>query len=190
MSEQEKMDQAALATLHLNSSVYELMEGKDGDTKPLFKQNNNPLLVKGIVIERRIKESCNQVFKSIEDLFEFPDNLKKMALYPIEYMDADDTQQNYTVAYGWMIEYEKADPSKPVSVMHPTPENMQAAMEAALTPQPKVVPFVLAIPETDRYMFSLSLEHVPSGAIVPAGADNADEEIPDHMEESDASTAE
>lgn len=185
-----QVDQEALATMHLNSSVYELMEGKDGDTKPLFKQENNTLLVKGICIERRINESCEEIWESIEQLFNCPPDMKKMALYPIEYMNKE-AKGNYTVAYGWLVDYEKADPNKPISVMTPTPEKIEEVRADALTAKPVVHPFVLAIPETDRYMFSLSLDHVPAEAVVPyvEGAENADESIPGTGEESDAPSA-
>lgn len=169
-----------LATLHLNSSVYELMENAEKTgTQPLFKQVNNPLLVKGVVIERRIGESWNEVEEEICNHFEVtPDQINAFGIYPMDQIGKDD-KINLTLAYGHMVKFTQPDPKTPVAVPVGDPEAEEKAIKDALTPKPYVEPFFMIVPETDEYMFSLSLDHVPASAITAYQEGKVPTEIPE-----------
>lgn len=156
----------ALATMHLNSSVYELMERADGEgTEPLYKQINNPILVQGVALERRIQETSDDLEREMVDYFQMtPDQINMYWLYPMEKIGRNQ-KINMTVAYGWMVEWIRPDPKKPVAIPSDNPKAAEEALKRALSPQPIVKPFFLVAPETDEYMFSISLDHVPATAI-------------------------
>lgn len=151
---------------HLNSCVYELTVDKEGNTKHLFKQHNNAIPALGVVIERRHNTTFNELKTELLQKFENSgrEPLKCMSAYPLT-EDMFDTSGNFTLVFGWTIEYRKNDPTQPIAVPVDDQQGYEAAMRAALMPYPVSVPFMLAFMETDSLMFDVSLSHIPSGAI-------------------------
>lgn len=161
-------EKTTLAVQHLNSCVYELAMNAEGETKHLFKQHNNVIPVIGTVIERRHNVSFNELKEQVQKKFESVEEpLKCMAAYPLTEEDYD-TKGNITLVYGWMVEYRRHDPNQPIAVPVDDPEGHERALKAALTPYPVSVPFMLAFMETGKYMFDLTLSHVPDGAVIKA----------------------
>ena len=132
----------SFTTMHLNTSVYELVETKDGESQALFKQRNNPILVKGLMVERRIDSSWEDVENELTEMFKT--EMLGFGMYPMEKFSRGQ-KMNMTVAYGWMVEYERPDPDKPISVMLNDGEDDVAAIdkarEEALKWKPTVKPF-------------------------------------------------
>lgn len=159
-------EKPTLAVQHLNSCVYELAVNEEGETKHLFKQHNNVIPVIGVVIERRVDATFHELQQQILEKFkDVVEPVKCMPAYPIT--DADlDTKANFTLIYGWMVEYRKHDPNQPIAVPVDDPEGHDRAMRAALMPYPVSVPFMLAFMETPKYMFDITLSHVPADAVV------------------------
>lgn len=159
------------ATMHLNSAVYEIAENEKGEMCPLHKQINNAVPVKAVVMTRFTDASyedvigaCKRYMQSWTSDFR---ELTILNIFPAEqYRDRAD-KLNWTAAYGLMLHFEKADPTQPVPVMDPSPEGIAAARRRALTPTGRLVPFIMLCPETQDYMFSMSLDHVPTTAVHP-----------------------
>lgn len=157
-----------LSTMHLNVSVYELMQAKEesAETQPLFKQVNNVLLLKGFIAERRIQESYLDIEAEMYKHFGVPDpeDIKKYAAYPMEELGIT-RKINMMLIYGYMVDFIQPDPSKPVAVQMDQEGAYEKAMKDALTPKPVIYPFFMIIPETANYMFDACFSHVPVSAI-------------------------
>ena len=151
---------------HLNSCVYELTVDKEGNTKHLFKQHNNAIPVIGVVIERRHDTTFNELRAEILEKFQnhARESVKVMPAYPLNETNLD-SKGDFTLIYGWLVEYRKNDPNQPIAVPVDDQEGYDAAMRAALMPYLVSVPFMLAFVETENFMFDVSLSHIPSGAI-------------------------
>lgn len=163
-----------LAVQHFNSCVYELSRNEKGETTPLMKQQNNAIPVLGIIIERRSEETFNQFKQEMFEKFHASkEPLKVFHMFPLKEEDFD-TVNNFTVAFGWMVETRKHDPKQPIAVPAGDLEAQHQARIAALTPYQVVVPFAIAFVESDRFMFDLSVSHIPMGAIT----DYSSESVP------------
>lgn len=165
-------DKIALVTLR--SCVYELtLDKATGEAHPLYKQVNNPVLVAGYHLYRRPQTTFNAIREEVSKLFtEAHEPLREFCFYPLltnqavknpDSVDENDTC-NYTVLYGYFLEERKHDPNKPV-VVENNQEAIEKAVTDALTPYYVLVPFVMAIPEDPRFMFNLSFDHTPDGAV-------------------------
>ena len=163
-----------MSVMSLNSAVYELTVDKaTGKTNHLFKQRNNTILCFGIHTYRRLKTTYTAIKEEVSKLYAgYPEPLKEYHVYPLlvdqlvknpDSVDENDVC-NYTVVYGYCVEERHPDPSKPI-VAPNDPEGRQKAVEAALKPYYVQVPFLMAVPEDPRYMFYVSLDFTPQGAV-------------------------
>lgn len=163
-----------VGTMSLNTAVYELMCDKSkGDSKPLFKQTNNTILCHGVHVVRRVNVTYNAILEEVKALFgDDAENLKELHVYPLmtdqlikdkDWVSEEDVR-NYTIAYGYMLEERKPNPEKPI-VAPDDIEGRTKAVEDALRPYIVRIPFLLAAPEDPRYMFYISLDWTPAGAV-------------------------
>jgi hypothetical protein len=82
-----------------------------------------------------------------------------------------------------MQEMRKKDPTQPIVVPVGDPEGHEAAMRAALMAYPVAVPFVLVFMETGRYMFDITLSHIPQSAITEVpNVNEAEESLPSSLD--------
>ena len=154
------------------NKVYEVVKDTNKNTyKPLNKQTNGPWVLLGYQVERRIGESYNQIADWFENAFKEQAkqkgvHTKIMHAYPLKEDDFDKAM-NFTIIYGWKIEQRKRDPNKPVVIPGELSheEVLQARMDS-LKPIELAIPFLLALPETDRYMFDYKFSYTPDTAIV------------------------
>lgn len=157
-----------LSTMHLNVAVYELMqkEPDSKETQPLYKQVNNPVLLKGFIAERRIGESYLDIESEMVKHFgiENHEKMRKYAAYPMEKLGVT-RKINMMLIYGYMVDFTQPDPQKPVVVKMDEENASEKAIEEALTPKAEIYPFFMIVPETDNYMFDVSFSHVPVSAI-------------------------
>lgn len=145
---------------HLNTCVYELAQVGDKDMQPLTKQINNAVPVTEVTIEEIREYSFNQIKKMHTNAHP---GAEVYCAYPFKEENYDDVT-NWTVVHGKMIKMVRNDPNKPISV-EGSPEEIQAARNAYLEPYPVILPFMIAFPETPRFMFDIVISHIPHTAI-------------------------
>jgi len=167
----------AQALQHLNICVYEIAIDKDGENHSLMKQVNNAIPVAAVSIRRCMDISYNdlktlflakQVNKVADTAgFNFPLELPKTFwMYPFKEEEADE-KINWTVVEGVMVENRKRDEDQMFASVKPdaTPEQEYALKCELLKKYQVYVPFMIAVPETKKYMFDVSLSHIPPEAV-------------------------
>ena len=176
--------------LHLNTSVYELAEDADGNTHPLMKQVNNTIPVTQVFCQRKVDVTYNELVEAYKKFTE-GDGVKEHKtfwLYPLKETQLDE-RMNFTIVHGIMMDVRKNDPMDLPMVSIPvnaTKEEETAAKLKQLRPYSVPVGFMMAIPETKKLMFDVSLSHIPPEAVSqyvpgqPAQNDDIDmaEELP------------
>ena len=162
----------SLAMVTVRSCVYELpYDNATGDTHPLYKQINTPMLVAGYHKYRRPHTTFKAILEEVSKLYGEGVELKQYHLYPLipnqpvknpDTLDEND-EFNYTVMYGYTLEERRNDPKEPILVR--SDEDATKAVEEALTPYYVLVPFVLAMPEDKRFMYNISFDYTPISAV-------------------------
>lgn len=166
---------------YINSRVYEItLDEATGKTNSLFKQINTAIPVVGYQMYRRYDVCFNDLVKEMEEAYkDASEPLWVMRGFPLMDQpvgisaDMDDRPivtpdqiTNYTVITGWCVETRRQDPHIPVIVKGDTsPEAISRARAEALTPYSVTRPFLLAFPESQRYMFEIRVSHVAEGAV-------------------------
>lgn len=165
---------SVMSVISINTGVYEVsVDTATGKTGKLMKQLNPPILCTTFTASRQMNVTYEQILAKAKEIFAGEtEPLKEFRLYPLmlnqlvkdpDYV-AETDAVNYTVVCGYALEERKADPNKPI--IAPTDEEGRTkAVEEALKPKIVMVPFVLAAPEDPRYMFYISYDFTPPGAV-------------------------
>lgn len=165
---------SVMSVISINTGVYEVsVDTATGKTGKLMKQLNPPILCTSFAASRQMNVTYEQIVAKAKEIFAGEtEPLKEFRLYPLmlnqlvkdpDYVAETDVV-NYTVICGYALEERKANPNKPI--IAPTDEEGRTkAVEEALKPKIVMVPFVLAAPEDPRYMFYISYDFTPPGAV-------------------------
>lgn len=167
----------AQALQHLNICVYELAIDKNGENHSLMKQINNAIPVADVTVRRCMDISYNELQKSFLSRqtgeapdtagFKFPlQEPKTFWMYPFKEEDADE-KINWTIVEGIMVENRKRSDEQMIARVAPdaTPEQEYEVKCALLKKYQVYVPFMIAVPETKKFMFDVSLSHIPPEAV-------------------------
>ena len=165
---------SVMSVISINTGVYEVsVDTATGKTGKLMKQLNPPILCTSFAASRQMNVTYEQIVAKAKEIFAGEtEPLKEFRLYPLmldqlvkdpDYV-AETDAVNYTVICGYALEERKDNPNKPI--IAPTDEEGRTkAVEEALKPKIVMVPFVLAAPEDPRYMFYISYDFTPPGAV-------------------------
>lgn len=165
---------SVMSVISINTGVYEVsVDTATGKTGKLMKQLNPPILCTSFAASRQMNVTYEQIVTKAKEIFAGEtEPLKEFRLYPLmidqlvkdpDYV-AETDAVNYTVVCGYALEERKADPNKPIIAPNDE-EGRTKAVEEALKPKIVMVPFVLAAPEDPRYMFYISYDFTPPGAV-------------------------
>lgn len=165
---------SVMSVVAINTGVYEVsVDTATGKTGKLMKQTNPPLLCTSFAASRQMNVTYEQIVAKAKEIFAGEvEPLKEFRLYPLmvdqlvkdpDYV-AETDEVNYTVILGYALEERKANPNKPI-IAPSDVEGRTKAIEDALKPKIVMVPFVLAAPEDPRYMFYISYDFTPPGAV-------------------------
>jgi len=153
---------------HLNICIYEIAIDKDGENHHLMKQVNNPIPCVDVNTRRVQMTSFDTLKEDFLDRVQDKDNAKAFKMYP-DIGDTTDQPKNWTVVEGIMVEYRRLTEGEQIDTLMVTPnatkEEMEQAKMKAIAKHQFYIPFMIAVPETDKFMFDIAISHIAPKAI-------------------------
>lgn len=151
----------------IRSVIYELAEDSKGEVHPLVKQQNRDIPAVSYNIyhanhttyNELVKHTPTEIFKKIT-----AEPLKTSYAYPLN-KDKLDTPYDFAVISGIMVDHYSVEDQPIVVPPNATQEEIAQARAEHHKKLVRYVPFMLAVPESDELMFSISVEYMPVGAV-------------------------